>query len=217
MNQPLVTCLCLTMAGRESRLSGAIDCFCRQTYPNRELLIVGDSWDVIESIAEGPISYLKASAFVRPAGQCNIGQKRNLGCESAAGDLIAIWDDDDFSAPDRLDFQVKSFEINQKSVTGFQLMKFTDGANWWQFCLGPGQVFGSSLCFTREWWKANPFPEINVGEDAGFCERAASTNQLALCPDVDLMYSNIHPGNTSKKKVHEPGWMALPGFQWPGR
>ena len=41
--QPLVTCLCLTMAGRSEFLKRAVECFARQTYPHKELLIVADS------------------------------------------------------------------------------------------------------------------------------------------------------------------------------
>ena len=213
MSQPLVTCLCITK-NRPGWVLKAIDCWHRQTYKNCELLIIPDN--TLNDLPAG-WSHWTGPQVIVSRSILNIGQKRNEGCESAAGDFIAIWDDDDFSAPERLEFQVKSFDVAQKAVTGFQAMKFTDGANWWHFCLPAGQVFGSSLCFKRDWWKANPFPEINVGEDAGFCDRAASTNQLALCPDLDLMYANIHPGNTSKKKVHEPGWIALPGFKWPGR
>ena len=212
MSTPLVTCLCLTTAGRRGWLNRAVECFRAQSYSRRELLIVADSISDAEFLP-----HFAGITVIAASQRLNIGQKRNLGCEAAQNsDLIVNWDDDDFSAPHRLTSQVASIAVSQKAVTGFQLMKFTDGASWWQYPLPNGFVHGTSLCFTREWWKANPFLEVNIGEDAAFCETAAQAGQLAQCPDTNLMYATIHPGNTSKKNVDQPGWVKLPGYHWKG-
>ena len=140
------------------------------------------------------------SVFVA-AENFNIGEKRNVGCEGARGtELVAIWDDDDYSAPGRLEFQVQCLQVSQKAVIGFQIMKFTDGASWWQYRAGAGFVLGSSLCFRRDWWAAHPFSDIQIGEDVQFCDVAHSAGELAMCPDMDLMYATIHGGNTSLRR-----------------
>ena len=71
--------------------------------------------------------------------------------------------------------------------------------------------------FRREWWETHRYPEVQVGEEAVFCEAAAAENQLAEVPDLNLMYATIHPRNTSKRRPdQDAGWRALLGFQWPG-
>ena len=220
--QPLVTCLCLTMAGRSEFLKRAVECFARQTYPHKELLIVADSWKDAAAIldSDGMVRVGSNISVYVTAEKCNIGRKRNLGIESAGGsDLIAIFDDDDFSAPNRLDFQVQSLQVSQKAVTGFQVCKFTDGASWWQYRAGAGFVVGSSLCFRRDWWAAHTFPEIQIGEDVQFCDVAHSARELAMCPDMDLMYATIHGGNTSLRRPedHPHNYTSLPGYSWKER
>jgi len=223
MSEPLVTCLCLTKAGRGQFLRRAIGCYLDQSYENREMLIVPDQWQNIDD------SYSpKWDAFgIEVLGLgCNvdrcIGSKRNQGCQAARGEIIAIWDDDDYSAPGRLKFQVQSLQVSRKAVTGFWVMKFTDGSFWWRFQAAAGFVIGSSLCFRKDWWDArhpNPkfshvrphnFPELQVGEDVGFCSFANEEGQLASCPDMDLMYATIHQDNTSVRQPDkDPGWLRL--------
>src|ERR1039458_10394593 len=186
---PLVTCLCLTMAGRSEFLKRAIDCFLRQTYAPRELLIVPDSWENLLGCLDhdGMIVEGALICVYVPNRKMNIGEKRNAGVRSQdISKLIATWDDDDWSAPGRLEFQVQALLTARRAVTGFQVMKFTDGASWWRYTAGAGLVVGSSLMFRRDWWDAkhpNPkypnvrphhFHEIQVGEEVQFCESAAA-------------------------------------------
>ncbi len=229
MSLPLVTCLCLTMPGRKDFLVRAMECFLSQTYPNKELLMVADSIEQVQEVSTGRFAGSVLEHETRFSALCvgdmdkhlgvrpirNIGTKRNLGCESAAGDLIAIWDDDDYSAPRRLEQQVEELDLTRKAVTGYHMMKFTDGHNWWSFSCGTGFVIGSSMMFRRDWWEKNRFEEINIGEDVGFCGTAFLAGKLAEVPDLSLMYATIHSGNTSKRKPGiDAGWVPLPGFQW---
>ncbi len=66
-------------------------------------------------------------------GWPEIGAKRNFGCEHAEGEIIAHWDDDDYSAPGRLADQVERLRESGKAVTGFHSMRFTDGVHWWKY------------------------------------------------------------------------------------
>lgn len=215
---PLVTCLCLTTAGRDKFLYRAIDCYRLQTYSNRQLLIVADSFsDVEQSLI--PSDCPKGIEVIVGCGRKkrNIGEKRNLGCESATGsDLIAVWDDDDYSAPGRLAQQVDWMMHTGTSVTGSDSMLFTDGSLWWKFQYPEGFAAGTSLMFRRDWWQAHPFEEGNHGmrgEDGRFVTQAFEAREfLPFCP---TMYATIHPGNTSKKFPDRyPGWTRLPGFKW---
>lgn len=215
---PLVTCLCLTTAGRKDFLNRAIDCFWNQTYPNRHLLIVADSFsDVNHLLMLG--SDVVISVLVPQGPKLNIGQKRNIGCESAKGsDLIAVWDDDDYSTPQRLEKQVAILQGSGKSVTATDDMLFTDGASWWRFQYAPACGAGTSLLFRRDWWKTHQFDEREygmVGEDSRFITEAVEHQAFTYTHYVErLMYATIHPGNTSKKSPRGPGWTELSGFRW---
>ena len=214
---PRVTCLSLTMRGREQFVTLAVEVFLSQTYPNKELLFVidddNDSFDVPFGRFQGMTA---ESAFtiscVKYSG--TVGGKRNMGCSWASGDLIAVWDDDDYSAPGRLAQQVEELQITGKAVTGYRGMKFTDGANWWQFQIARGFAIGSSLMFRRSWWQQHPFPDLQVGEDAQFANAASEAGQLAEVPDLNLMYATIHGGNTSRRDLTHPQYRPLPNFTW---
>jgi glycosyltransferase involved in cell wall biosynthesis len=199
MNSPLVTCLCLTKNRREW-LPIAIDCFRRQTYENRELLVVADGVFIFDLVPEDPrITVLERGGPV--------GAKRNAGCDAARGDIIAVWDDDDYSAPQRIGSQVAAMRENGKAVAGYAAMKFTDAspenrriapsgapARWWLYT---GTTLGTSLCFTRDWWMRHRFKEINCGQDEQFATEALGAKQLVREGDLDLMYATNHPGNAS--------------------
>jgi glycosyltransferase involved in cell wall biosynthesis len=102
---PLISCICVTK-NRPALLRRAIGCFRRQTYVNKELLIVYDEGDqcteeVINTISSKNIRYLRV-----PAGlKMTLGALRNFGIEHAKGELICQWDDDDWYHIGRLEFQ----------------------------------------------------------------------------------------------------------------
>lgn len=219
---PLVTCLCLTMKGREKFLERAIDCFWKQTYLNSELLIVYD----MDHLRFGDEIFPERIRQMATFQGITVGEKRNAGCEAARGSIIAIWDDDDFYAPQRLDFQVGMLECSRgdpmmpewwgKQVTGVRACKFTDGKNWWKFPSydRDGFPISSSLTFRKAYWENHHFEELQVGQDEKFSNQAYENGVLIESPDMDLMYATIHEGNTSPRRVGE-FWEPLPGFEWP--
>lgn len=197
---PFVTCLCLTK-DRRQWLPKAIECFQAQTYPNRELLIVADGDDVTDLVPNDTrIRLLRiTSGFL-------IGAKRNFGVGRALGDIVAHWDDDDYSAPGRLADQVNRMQSENKSVTGYHTMRFTDGTKWWLYRGQPYFALGTSLCYRKQWALGHPFPERQVGEDNEFGGAAHKSGQLVSVtagetPADELMHACVHDGNTSKKAV----------------
>jgi len=235
---PFVTCLCLTK-GRKEWLPGVVDAFLKQDYPQvAELVFVIDEWaDILEASPAFKVrNDNRRFAAVRSASGKPVGTKRNAGCEWAINTpIIAIWDDDDYSAPGRLTQQVETLLSTGKAVTGYTGLKFTDGKEWWRFKYFPVDsrykggdwdstkfeyVHATSLCFRRDWWQTHPFEELQVGQDERFALAASSADQLAPCPDLDLMYATIHPGNTSPRvrvngALVGSNWEPLPGYQSP--
>lgn len=183
----------------------AIQCYQDQSYPHRELLIVSDGIDVRDLLPLDRSIRLIHIEEGRP-----IGEKRNFGVSRARGQIIAHWDDDDWSAPQRLSDQIERLEHSGKAVTGYHSMRFTDGERWWQYRADSDKyAIGTSLCFRRSWWEANPFPRIQIGEDSEFSERAAVSGELIAVDAGKLMHATIHPGNSSPRLLLEHQWSQL--------
>ncbi len=178
-----------------------------QTYPNRELLILADGEDVRDLVPETDCSI----RLVHLDRSDPIGDKRNFGCERARGELIAHWDDDDYSAPERLADQVVRLRASAKAVTGYRSMRFQDEAGaWWQYRGAPESVPGTTLCYRRDWWESHRFPCINEGEDVRFAIQAYAAGQLDQAPDAgNLMYATIHSQNTSPRPLTAPAWVRI--------
>jgi glycosyltransferase involved in cell wall biosynthesis len=191
-----VTCLCLTK-DRRSWLPAAIRCFEAQSYANRELLILADGADVRDLLPANDSIRLIHLAEAR-----QIGSKRNFGCARAAGELICHWDDDDYSAPERLAEQVGILvEQPQYSVTGYHSMRFTDGPNWFLYSGMSNYALGTSLCYRRSWWERNPFAAVQVGEDNQFVAAAWTAKVLHTVEAGERMYATIHDENTSPRTM----------------
>ena len=131
-----------------------------------------------------------------------IGAKRNHGCELARGELIAHWDDDDWSAPERLADQVQRITETGKAVTGYRTMCFLEGSHWWLYQGEPLFALGTSLCYRRDWWAANRFKAIQVDEDGTFVKAAQMERQIAVIEAGARMYATVHSGNTSPRNLH---------------
>jgi O-antigen biosynthesis protein len=198
-----VTCLCLTR-NRPEWLPKAIESFQNQTYRRRELMILADGQDVRHLVPERDPRIRLIHLEGRPA----IGAKRNYGCERAAGEIVAHFDDDDYSANGRIADQVQRLLESGKAVTGYHSMRFTDGVRWWKYEGTPNYALGTSLCYRRDWWNRHRFPAVQVGEDNAMVAAAHAAGELVTADTGDLMYATNHSGNTSPRKLGD-NWRPL--------
>lgn len=143
-------------------------------------------------------------------GRRTIGAARNWLCERARGEIIAHFDDDDFSAPGRLADQVQRLRDSGKDVTGYFSMRFTDGQKWWEYRGSPDYALGTSLVYRRAWWARNRFdPRLQVGEDNAFVARARAQAQIISVEAGELMYATNHAGNTSPRNLKGKSWREI--------
>jgi glycosyltransferase involved in cell wall biosynthesis len=205
----LVSCIMPT-ADRRGFVPRAIAQFLAQDYPDRELLIVDDGTDRIEDLVpEDP-----RVRYIRLEQRLVLGAKRNLACEQARGELIVHWDDDDWSAPWRLRYQVEQLTAAGADVGGLDRVLFHDPATGeaWQYeypRTGAPWVYGATLIYTRAFWHRNPFPLMNVGEDSRFVW--ASVPKRILAHDDDRFFvATVHPANTSRKDTRGYRWRRIP-------
>lgn len=206
---PLVSCIMPT-ANRRAFVPYAIAYFLAQDYPHKELVIVDDGEDSIADLvpAEPRVAYR------RLAGRQTVGAKRNLACGQARGAIIAHWDDDDWHAPHRLSYQVEALQRAGADLCGINQMLFydlRDGRAWQYVYPSPWQVWlsGSTLCYTRAFWSANHFAQIDVGEDARFVA-AARHEGVVVLPDTSFHVGVIHERNVSPKYINAACWQPHP-------
>ena len=102
---PLVSCICPTF-GRapayQHLLEEAIESFLRQTYPNKELVVLNDCPGQILVCDAPGVRVVNA-----PERFPSLGDKYNAAVNLARGELIAPWEDDDISLPWRLSLTVE--------------------------------------------------------------------------------------------------------------
>lgn len=203
---PLVSCLIPT-ADRRAFLPLAIDAFLRQDYGPRELIVLDDGRDPVGDLVppDPRIRYVRAARFP------SLGAKRNHACRLARGELLVHWDDDDWSAPWRLSYQVSELRARGADVCGLDRLWFYDPVRdeAWRYRYPGGRaswVSGNTFCFRRALWERHPFPDLTVGEDTRWVREAGGARVLPLDRD-DFFVARVHPGNTSPKQTAGTCWL----------
>ncbi len=197
-DQVLVSCIMPT-ADRRRFVPRAIHTFLNQDYPNRELVILDDGADKISDLVpDDPRIH-----YIPKAQKQTLGAKRNECVKASHGDFILHWDDDDWSAPRRISYQVEALLREGAEVCGLRQMLFYDLTSGcaWLYDYPAGQrswLAGGSLLYTRQFWQRAPFPNVQVGEDTRFVWSQRRV-RLFVLPDYNFYVAMIHPGNTSKK------------------
>lgn len=171
---PRVSCVMLT-ARRRHLVATAIQCFLDQEYLNRELVVYdnGDSpiLDLLPRDLTGPGRLIRYYSF-HGQGRRTIGELRNTANDVTNGDLIVNWDDDDWSHPQRLSYQVAG--LGDADVGGMHSCLFYDDQGdepvLWKYEGGQGSPLGSSLICKRSFWRANPYLPLATGSDNFFWE-----------------------------------------------
>jgi len=174
---------------RRSFIPAAVDCFLRQTYEPRELVILDDGEEQIEDLipADPRIRY-----YFEDRRRIT-GDKRNRVNELAQGSIICHLDDDDWSAADRISFQVALMQKTGKPVTGFSDLLFWDMA---AKCAKrfrsstAGYVCGTTLCYTKEFWTMRKFRPRHDASDNDFVYPILK--QIAASKDARHMVARIH-------------------------
>jgi glycosyltransferase involved in cell wall biosynthesis len=206
---PLVSCIMPTH-NRPHFVAMAIEYFLRQDYSHRELLILDDGTDPIEDLIPDD----RRIRYFRQNHKSMVGAKRNHACEEARGEIIIHWDDDDWIADWRLSYQVKHLLREQADLCGLDRLLFCNPGSGqaWQYVYPRGSmpwVAGGTLCYTKAFWKRNPFPDLSVGEDTRFVWSKHPKKMLAL-QEYTFYVALIHPHNTSSKWTHDSRWHSYP-------
>jgi glycosyltransferase involved in cell wall biosynthesis len=204
---PPVTCVMPT-SNRRRYVPHAVDCFLRQDYPDLELLVVDDGADEVADLMPAD----RRVRYVRLPCRQQIGAKRNTACDLAAGAVIVHWDDDDWSADNRVSEQVTALVASGADLCGQSRVLFYEPVanRAWEYRYPADArpwVHGATLCYTKAFWRRNPFPDIRLGEDTRFVW-AGRPQQVIALDDRRLYVGTIHGANTSPKQLADRRWHA---------
>jgi glycosyltransferase involved in cell wall biosynthesis len=106
LSEPKVSCLMIT-ADRKKLAKRSLLSYGRQTYQNKELIIIDDGDEdyspLFEALSLSKVQYIK----LKKKPENVLGYLRNISLEAATGEFITQWDDDDWYHPDRIQTQVE--------------------------------------------------------------------------------------------------------------
>jgi glycosyltransferase involved in cell wall biosynthesis len=168
--------------GRQRFVPLAVEWFLRQDYEPRELIVVDDGHEPVgDLLPDDPrIRHLVLST------RHSIGAKRNLGAQEARGELIAHWDDDDWSAPRRLGYQVAALQTTGADVCGLSRLLYLElgGRRAWRYAWNGNRewVSDGTFMYTKNFWQSNPLPDTSMGLD---CRLLWSSRQKRIAPLED--------------------------------
>lgn len=181
---PLVSCIMPT-GNRRGFVLLALAAFRAQDYPRRELVVVDDGEDAVGDLmpADGAVRYVRLSR------RATIGEKRNIACEAARGEVIAHWDDDDWYAADRLRYQIAPLLAGTADITGLDTAFVLDlqKAEFWTTearlhqRMFVGNVHGGTLVYRKRLvTEGVRYPTVSLAEDAWLLRRALQNGQRLL-------------------------------------
>jgi len=111
---PLISCIMPTR-GHLVPARFAIDCFRRQSYPAKELVIICRSPDSEVKRHVDALGDPSIRAFDAPDA-ATVGDLRNEAVARSRGEFVATWDDDDLHHPDRLTLQMRALRVTRASA-----------------------------------------------------------------------------------------------------
>jgi glycosyltransferase involved in cell wall biosynthesis len=210
---PQISCLMVTY-DRLALAKRSIDCFAAQTYPNRELVVVTNGADGYCQALRSHTDHLGIDArFVHlEEPDLTLGRLRNISLDSANGDIICQWDDDDCNHPERLARQAEHmFRENARACLMTDHLQFLQDAGivvWVDWTLGGRERIDQLLPGTVMMHRDDRFryPEegqyASRGEDTMFLNALYTTVPVASLVGHGYLYLYTYHGRNTFSKEH---------------
>ncbi|MBB6501655.1 glycosyltransferase family 2 protein [Pedobacter cryoconitis] len=202
MEFPLVSCIMPT-ADRQIFIPYAIDYFLHQDYPNLELIIIDDG---VKSVSSLIPKHPRIRYFYYEEPE-SIGNRRNLACKLAEGEIIVHWDDDDWYAQNWVSKQVDVLTKNAIDVTGLCNVNYFSAVlkQRWNYRdpeKGKSWVYGATLAYWKSFWDKYHFNDLQTGEDNDFL----SNSEAIIIPHdyTDGYLGIIHHQNSGIEFQQDP-------------
>lgn len=198
---PRVSCLMVTR-NRAATARLAIDCFLRQTYAARELVILDDGEDDALRDHVAALADPRIRMF-RPEGRATLGELRNRAAALARGEYVCQWDDDDLYDPSRIASQMAVVQALRADACFLERWTL-----WWpgrrRLALSTRRVWeGSMLCRKA---MLPPYPALARGEDSAVAEQVIATGRVAMLDQPRLYLYVVHGANTFGTEHFDRHW-----------
>jgi UDP:flavonoid glycosyltransferase YjiC (YdhE family) len=208
---PLVSALLVTR-GRPRLARRAIKCYRAQTYPASELVVLDGGPDDALARAVEALGDPRIRRFPVGPKDGPLGALRNRAVAEARGDYICQWDDDDLSAPDRIELQMAVLRALGAAACFLQRVTLLGPAGAW---LGASARRAWEGTILAERTALPPYPPIRRGEDTPACRRLVDGARVALLDRPDLFVYSYHGRNTFDREHFERHWAAA-SERWEG-
>lgn len=211
---PKISCLTVTL-DRLVQLKMAIRCFCDQTYPNKELVIVTDGTNWFKRAINDYLKYLNRTDIrfvpIKSNGY-NLGQLRNISIMEATGDIICQWDDDDLYHPNRLQIQYMQMLADNADASFFtdQLQYWWEDRilNWVDWTkdtqTGPWQLIPGSMMMYKNLNYTYPEKGIyaRTGEDSALLDALYPHLEVSRLSNSGYLYVYTYHGRNTFSREH---------------
>jgi hypothetical protein len=135
----------------------------------------------------------------------------NRCCELARGEIVIVWDDDDWYAPDRISRQVAPFSDPSVLLTGTsRLYYYVHGTrrayryhNW------TDSPWLAAFALRKSVWERQKFEPLPYGADTRLIQ-SLPRERLKDLNDLTLMVATIHPTNAASKSLPNMSFIETP-------
>jgi glycosyltransferase involved in cell wall biosynthesis len=204
---------------RSEHFERSFACYCNQTYPNKELVIVSQGDEDYRAIIRNRIA-LSGRADVRTvflSPDIPLGTLRNVSVEESSGDLVCQWDDDDLNHPDRIAVQLAALQAfgAQASFLLDHLHLFVDTKRiFWCDWVRSRRDFGHAgtlLAYRRTLPRYNS--ALSSDEDSGLQQALFLQGaRIALLRSIGYLYVYVYHGRNVFSRQHHQTlarWLGL--------
>jgi glycosyltransferase involved in cell wall biosynthesis len=185
---PLISCMMPTR-GKLVPARFAIECFRRQSYPAKELVVVCRSPDSEVKLFVETLGDPAIRAFDAPNAP-TVGDLRNEAVARSRGEFVATWDDDDLYHPERLTLQMNALQATRASAGVLRCEIL-----WWpaerRLAVSRGGLWENSMLARRD--VLPTYPSLSREEDTKVIKKLLFNNRFALI-DLQFLYVRIYHG-----------------------
>lgn len=190
----------ITPCHRKQDLFGICNTFLRQSYPNKELILVVPDKSFIPVCAPNIYRYIHTGT---------VGDLRNHAIQKAKGDILCHMDSDDLYSEYYLQKSYDTLISTGAALVGLNKCVFRLGNKSWLYEYKGSQklVLGATMCYWHSTWENHPFRSMQVGEDNVFCAMCKSIaygdyNQdfIAIRHDNNTSHPNFNSSSFTRIK-----------------
>lgn len=173
---PLISCVMIKVQSRHW-VELAIQCFLRQTYPNKELIIVARQTDPIleATIASFPNVYIYYPSL--SSSMQTLDELQQLALEHTSGEYICQWQDDHLAHPLRLECQMTALQ-SLKAEVCFCVRLLLHVPQSKAFAISGYKAWENSLLGLKE--KVMTYPGQYLGRESSLAVRLLHKCRVAL-------------------------------------